>query len=80
MPGFDSAAFQKFSSCLKSHGVALPNGPPVQGQGPNPNSSKFREAMNACKQYAPQMPQGQGPPGNQGPPSNSGSGGFPNST
>src|SRR3954447_18335490 len=70
------AQLKKFRDCMKQHGVDVPdfsNGPPEGGPpaGFDPTSSKFRSAIQACGQYAPQggPPGGAGgPPGGGGPP------------
>jgi hypothetical protein len=65
------ARFKKFRDCMSSHGVKLPDlsksGPPSGGPpaGVNPGSSTFQSAIQACRQYAPQM--GGGPPGGSPP-------------
>jgi hypothetical protein len=55
-PQSDQQAFAKLRSCLRKHGVTLPNGAP-QGQPPS-GSSKLRKAMQACGQYLLSQPQG----------------------
>jgi hypothetical protein len=58
----DSAALQKFRQCLKDNGVT-PRQAGTQGSGPR-NDPAFGQAMQACRQYAPQRPGGGfGPPG-----------------
>jgi hypothetical protein len=54
--GGNQAAFRK---CLEAHGVKPPSGPPQPGQRPSFNS-KTRAAFQACSQYRPARPQGQG--------------------
>jgi hypothetical protein len=63
--GPNSAAFQKFRQCLKNNGVT-PRQPGTQGSGPR-NDPAFGQAMQACRQYAPQRPGGGGfgPPGSR---------------
>ena len=48
-----------FRQCLENHGVKPPNGPPQPGQTPSLDS-KTRAAFQACSQYRPARPQGQG--------------------
>jgi hypothetical protein len=61
--GPNSASFEKFRQCLKDNGVT-PRQPGTQGSGPR-NDPAFAQAMQACRQYAPQRPGGGGfgPPG-----------------
>jgi hypothetical protein len=54
--GGNQAAFRQ---CLEAHGVKPPSGPPQPGQRPSFNS-KTRAAFQACSQYRPARPQGQG--------------------
>jgi uncharacterized protein YceK len=54
--GGNQAAFRQ---CLEAHGVKLPSGAPQPGQRPSFNS-KTRAAFQACSQYRPARPQGQG--------------------
>lgn len=56
--GPNSAAFQKFRQCLKDNGVT-PRQPGTQGSGPRSDPA-FGQAMQACRQYAPQRPGGGG--------------------
>ena len=62
----DSATLQKFRQCLEDNGVT-PRQPGTQGSGPR-NDPAFAQAMQACRQYAPQRPGGFGP-GQNAPPS-----------
>ncbi len=48
-----------FRQCLENHGVTPPSGPPQPGQRPTLDS-KTRAALQACSQYRPARPQGQG--------------------
>jgi hypothetical protein len=48
-----------FRQCLVAHGVTPPSGPPQPGQAPS-FDSKTRAAFQACSQYRPARPQGQG--------------------
>jgi Flp pilus assembly protein TadD len=48
-----------FRQCLENHGVKPPSGPPQPGQRPKLDS-KTRAAFQACSQYRPARPQGQG--------------------
>jgi hypothetical protein len=61
--GPNSASLEKFRQCLKDNGVT-PRQPGTQGSGPR-NDPAFAQAMQACRQYAPQRPGGGGfgPPG-----------------
>jgi hypothetical protein len=61
--GPNSASFEKFRQCLKDNGIT-PRQPGTQGSGPR-NDPAFAQAMQACRQYAPQRPGGGGfgPPG-----------------
>jgi hypothetical protein len=61
--GPNSASLEKFRQCLKDNGVA-PRQPGTQGSGPR-NDPAFGQAMQACRQYAPQRAPGGGfgPPG-----------------
>jgi hypothetical protein len=52
-------AFAKFSSCMRQHGVDLPNftpgqGPPPAAQRLNRNTPKFKAAQEACRKLLPQ--------------------------
>jgi hypothetical protein len=55
-------AFTQFRQCLEAHGVTPPSGPPQGGQqGQRPSlDAKTRAAFQACSQYRPARPQGQG--------------------
>jgi hypothetical protein len=59
----NSASFEKFRQCLKDNGIT-PRQPGTQGSGPR-NDPAFAQAMQACRQYAPQRPGSGGfsPPG-----------------
>jgi hypothetical protein len=68
---FDQAAMQQFQQCMSQHGVQAPQpgqGRPSGGFSP---SKKMQQAIQACRQYAPQLqgappdgaPQGGGFPG-----------------
>jgi hypothetical protein len=51
-------AFAKFSSCMRQHGVEVPNigaggGPPVGGNQINQNDPKVKAARNACQDKLP---------------------------
>jgi hypothetical protein len=73
----NTAAFQKFQSCLANHGLKLPSGgappgggqPPTGGQPPNGGGlpggggAKAQRAFQACQQYMPRPPGGGGFPG-----------------
>jgi hypothetical protein len=54
----------KWAQCMRQHGVNMPD--PVngtfrfQGNRPDPNSSQFQAAQNACKQYEPNGGNGPG--------------------
>jgi hypothetical protein len=63
----NTAAFQRFQSCLAEHGVNLPEGgaPPSGGQPPGGGDlpgggAKAQRAFQACQQYMPQAPGGAG--------------------
>jgi hypothetical protein len=60
-------AFAKFSSCMRQHGVELPNpgaggGPPAGGNQINRNDPKVQAARKACQDKLPQR----GPSGQRG--------------
>ena len=60
-------AFTKFASCMRQHGVDLPDmnpggGPPAGGQQLNRDDPTTKAAMSACQDKLPQ-----GRPGGQGP-------------
>ncbi len=61
--GPNSASLEKFRQCLKDNGVT-PRQPGTTGSGPR-NDPAFGQAMQACRQYAPQRAPGGGfgPPG-----------------
>jgi hypothetical protein len=60
--GPNSTSFEKFRQCLKDNGIT-PRQPGTQGSGPRYDPA-FAQAMQACRQYAPQRPGGGfGPPG-----------------
>jgi hypothetical protein len=49
----------KFSQCMRSHGVQMPDpqppqggsGPTTEGAGPDPNSPQFQPALEACRHF-----------------------------
>jgi hypothetical protein len=47
----------QFQQCMQQHGAAPPSGPPGQGQRPTLDA-KTLQALQACRQYLPQRPQG----------------------
>jgi hypothetical protein len=55
-------AFTAFRQCLEAHGVNPPNRPPRgQQQGQRPTlDQNTQAAIQACRQYLPAHPQGQG--------------------
>jgi hypothetical protein len=55
-------AFAQFRQCLEAHGVTPPSRPPQGGQqGQRPSfDAKTQAAFQACSQYRPARPQGQG--------------------
>jgi Flp pilus assembly protein TadD len=57
--GQSTADRTAFRQCLQAHGVTPPSGPPQPGQAPS-FDSKTRAAFQACSQYRPARPQGQG--------------------
>jgi hypothetical protein len=68
-------AFTKFASCMRQHGVELPDpgaggGPPAGGNRINQNDPKVQTARKACQDKLPQGGPGGGfrggPPGGQG--------------
>src|SRR4051794_33177172 len=63
--------FAKFATCMRQHGVDLPNvtpgqGPPAGVQRLNRNTPKFQAAAKACEKLRPQRPGGGGPGGPPG--------------
>lgn len=62
-------AFVKFASCMRQHGVDLPNpsagggGPPAGGGQINQNDPKTKAAREACQDKLPQGGPGGGPGG-----------------
>lgn len=60
--GGNQQAFAQFRQCLEAHGVTPPSRPPQGGQqGQRPSfDAKTQAAFQACSQYRPARPQGQG--------------------
>jgi hypothetical protein len=53
----------KFSSCMRKHGVDLPDGRPGQGEAAvrfDADNPKFRKAQEACRKLLPRPPGGGG--------------------
>ncbi|GAC1542537.1 MAG: hypothetical protein NVS3B12_30620 [Acidimicrobiales bacterium] len=53
-----------FNSCMKDHGVTLPNGPPAVGATPTTidrTSPAYKDALAVCGQLLPQRPAGTTP-------------------
>ncbi len=76
----DPEGMQELRDCLSDQGVELPTPPepPAEGEAPTtppdppsdeamPSPEEMQEAMEACKQYAPDPPEG-APEDGQGPP------------
>jgi hypothetical protein len=60
--GGNQQAFAQFRQCLEAHGVTPPSRPPQRGQpGQRPTfDANTQAAFQACSQYRPAGPQGQG--------------------